>query len=176
MATGAAKRYARAIFELAQESNDRERWQKRVEEVAAALRDERTRVLLEDPSIPVETRVEALAAAAKGWDQAARNLGRLLIEAHRVDIAGELADEYGALVDEAEGRVRATVTTAVELPARERKELAEQLSNRLGREVRLDVHVDPSIIGGLVVRFGDHVVDASLASRLQQLRRQLISA
>ena len=70
----------------------------------------------------------------------------------------------------------ATATTAVELSPNDRDGLAGSLSKRLGREVRLTATVDPAIIGGLVLRFGDHVIDASLATRLQQLRRKLAGA
>ena len=99
------------------------------------------------------------------------NLGKLLVGAARVDEIAAIEEEYGHLVDEAAGRVSATATTAVELPSGDRDGLVRTLSQRLGREVRLTAAVDPAIIGGLVLRFGDHVIDASLATRLHQLRR-----
>ena len=176
MATAAAKRYARAIFELAQESKAIPRWQKRLQTVAAALADESTSRLLGDPSVPLTSRLEALEGAGKVWDQETRNLVKLLVESRRAAVADEIAAEYERLLDELEGRVRATATTAVALPAKEGDRLAAQLSQQLGKDVRLDLKVDPAIIGGLVLQFGDRVVDASVASRLQQLRRQLASA
>jgi F-type H+-transporting ATPase subunit delta len=176
VAGGAAKRYARAIFELAQEEKDLAGWGRRVERVVQALEDEDTRRLLENPSLPVEARLEALDAGTKGWDQQAKNLAKLLVSATRADAATELAAEYQRLVDDAEGRIQATATTAVELSAQERNRLSKELSTSLGREVRLDVNVDPAIIGGLVLQFGDSLIDASVATRLQQLRRRLATA
>ena len=176
MAGAAVKRYARAIFELAQEDKDLAGWSRRVERVAQALEDEGTRQLLENPTVPLEARLEALDAAAKGWDEQAKNLAKLLVGAGRAGAAGQVAEEYQRLVDEAEGRVQATAVTAVELPPRERDQLSKELASSLGREVRLHVKVDPSIIGGLVLQFGDSLIDASVATRLQQLRRRLASA
>jgi F-type H+-transporting ATPase subunit delta len=176
VAGAAARRYARAIFELAQDEKDLAGWARRVDRVAQALVDENVRRLLENPSVPTEARLESLDAGAKGWDEQAKNLAKLLVSGNRVEIARDVADEYQRLVDEAEGRVQATATTAVELSSQERSRLAKELGTSLGREVRLDVNVDPSIIGGLVLQFGDSLIDASVATRLQQLRRRLATA
>jgi F-type H+-transporting ATPase subunit delta len=86
---------------------------------------------------------------------------------------GDVVEEFEALADIAAGRVRATVTTAVDLDPEERGHLVDQLSQRLGKEVRLSTAVDKRILGGLKLQYGDHLIDASLATRLQQLRRRL---
>ena len=80
------------------------------------------------------------------------------------------------MADEDAGRVRATVTTAVELTSKDRDRVAEELSKRLGKDIHLDVHVDPRILGGLKLQYGDRLVDASVATRLQQLRRRLAAS
>jgi len=85
-------------------------------------------------------------------------------------------DEYEALADAAAGRVRATVTSAIELTPHDRDRVADELSKRLGKEIRLRVEVDPTILGGLKFQYGDHLVDASVATRLQQLRRTLAAS
>jgi F-type H+-transporting ATPase subunit delta len=77
------------------------------------------------------------------------------------------------MADEAAGRVRATLTTAIELEPRDRERVAQELSKRLDKDVRLQVVVDPRILGGLRLQYGDRIVDASVAARLQQLRRRL---
>ncbi|MEA2643800.1 MAG: F-type H+-transporting ATPase subunit delta, partial [Chloroflexota bacterium] len=82
-------------------------------------------------------------------------------------------DEFEILADAAAGRVRATVTTAVELDHAERDKVAQELSQRLGKEVRMTVVVDKGILGGLKLQYGDHLIDASVATKLQQLRRRL---
>jgi F-type H+-transporting ATPase subunit delta len=72
--------------------------------------------------------------------------------------------------------VRATVTTAIELEAHDRERVARELSRRLEKEVRVSVVVDPRILGGLKLQYGDHIVDASVATRLEQLRRKLAAS
>ncbi|MEP7105668.1 MAG: F0F1 ATP synthase subunit delta, partial [Chloroflexota bacterium] len=69
-----------------------------------------------------------------------------------------------------------TATTAVALSDADRRRVGRELSERLGKEVRLEVKVDPAILGGLVLQFGDRVIDASVAARLQRLRRRLLTA
>jgi F-type H+-transporting ATPase subunit delta len=178
MAGAAAKRYARAIFGLAQEEGKREgqqeAWADRLALIRAAFSSPDLRRVLENPTTSVEGRQEAAALVlGEKADRETLNLARLLVELDRVDIVGEIAEEYAVLSDEAAGRVKATATAAVELTEAEKEKLAARLSARLGKEVRLTTRVVPAILGGLVVQTGDRVIDASLATRLQQLRRRL---
>jgi F-type H+-transporting ATPase subunit delta len=112
----------------------------------------------------------------EGFDKEVVNLGRLLIEANRVDEIAGVVEEFSDLADAAAGRVRAVVTTAVELAPNEKDELARKLSSRLGKEISMRAVVDPRVIGGLKLQYGDRLVDATVATRLQQLRRRLIEA
>jgi F-type H+-transporting ATPase subunit delta len=135
------------------------------------------RVVLSNPTIPRQQRQEAVSrilddSAGPGGV----NLAKLLVGANRMDDVESIEQEYQLLVDEAEGRMRATATTAVELSAGDYETLAGRLSKQMGREVRLTADVDPAIIGGLVLRVGDHVIDASLVTRLRQLRLKLAGA
>jgi F-type H+-transporting ATPase subunit delta len=132
--------------------------------------------VLTNPTIAIARRMELISGEPHELDPEATNLARLLIESNRVDQVRGVAEEYEALVDEAAGRVRATVTTAVELDPSERERIAGQLSERLGKEVRVEVVVDKLILGGLKLQYGDRLIDASLATKLQQLRRQLADA
>jgi F-type H+-transporting ATPase subunit delta len=104
------------------------------------------------------------------------NLARLMIESRRVREIGAVVEEFEDLGDAAAGRTRATVTTAIELPTDERDELSRKLSARLGKQVVLRTQVDPRILGGLKLQYGDRLIDATVATRLQQLRRRLIEA
>jgi F-type H+-transporting ATPase subunit delta len=173
MAGAAARRYARAIFELARDDGQFEEWAVRIAAVRDVLSVPEVRAVLMNPTISRQERQAAVSAFLEGAAPESVSLGKLLVGAGRVDGIAAIEEEYSRLVDEAEGRVRATATTAVELSPNDRDGLARGLSKRLGREVRLTVAVDSTIIGGLVLRFGDHVIDASLATRLQQLRRKL---
>jgi F-type H+-transporting ATPase subunit delta len=173
--TAAAKRYARAVFELASDEGRVEEWLRHLTAISDLMSDPTVAAVLENPTIPAARRME-LIAAPRFLDPEATNLAWMLIESRHVDQAAGIRDEYEQLADEAAGRIRATVTAAVELSSDERERLSRQLSKRLGKEVRVTATVDRRIIGGLKLQYGDHLVDASLATRLQQLRRRLADA
>jgi F-type H+-transporting ATPase subunit delta len=174
VATAAAKRYARAVFELAESEGQVGEWGRRLGQVSAVLSDPEVARALTNPTIATEQRMAIVSDLFDGSE--ATNLAKLLIESDRVRDVGAIADEFQRLADEAAGRVRATVTTAVELSSKDRDRVAEELSKRLGREIHLDVLVDPAILGGLKLQYGDRLVDASVATRLQQLRRRLAAS
>ncbi|MDQ6720304.1 MAG: F0F1 ATP synthase subunit delta [Candidatus Dormibacteraeota bacterium] len=176
MATAAAKRYARAVFELANEEGQVAEWGRRLGELSDLLSDPQVAAVLTNPTIAVTRRMALVSLAPHELDPEATNLARLLIESNRVGEVRDVTEAFEALADEAAGRVRATVTTAVELEPGERDRLSHQLSDRLGKEVRLDLVVDMRILGGLKLQYGDRLVDASVATKLQQLRRRLADA
>jgi len=164
------------VFELATEEGQVAEWGRRVAQVSDLLSNPQVAAVLTNPTIPVNLRMELISAAPHELDPEATNLARLLIESNRVEDARGVAEAYEALADAAAGRVRATITTAVELAPDERDRLAHQLSERLGKEVRIEVVVDERILGGLKLQYGDRLIDASLATKLQQLRRRLADA
>jgi len=172
-ASRAARRYAKAIFELAQQDKEIDEWSKRLARVRELFSDERVAAVLTNPTIATQSR-EQLIIGVSSLDGEATNLARLLIESRRVNEAGAIEEEFQRLNDDAAGRVRATATTAVELPTDVREDIRRDLSERLNKDVRLTVVVDPRILGGLRVQFGDHVIDATVATRLEQLRRRLV--
>jgi F-type H+-transporting ATPase subunit delta len=176
VATAAARRYARAIFELAQEQGKVADWGGRLEKVRELVSDPDVARVLTNPTIATDRRMALVSGAPHVFDPEATNLAMLLIESGRIrDVVG-IDEEFKRLADEAAGRVRATVTTAVELSAKDRDRVAEGLSKHLSKEVHLDVLVDPSILGGLKLQYGDRLVDATVATRLQQLRRRLAAS
>jgi len=174
--TAAARRYARAVFELAQQDGDIQRWEHRLARIRELFGDREVAAVLTNPTIQTEQRESLITGSPHVLDQEATNLARLLIESGRVGDAGEIADDFERMADEAAGRVRATLTTAIDLEERDRDRVARELSKRLDKEVRLEVVVDPRILGGLKLQYGDRVVDASVATRLQQLRRRLAAS
>lgn len=172
--SGAARRYGRAVFELAQQDHDLEAWHRRLAQAQELLMHPEVALAVSNPTIPAAERM-ALVSGTHVLDAEATNLVKLLIESNRVADIDGIVDQFEALADEAAGRVRATVTTAIELPARDRERIAKELSERLNKDVRVNVIVDPRIIGGLKVQYGDRVVDASVSTKLEQLRRRLTS-
>jgi F-type H+-transporting ATPase subunit delta len=175
VATAAAKRYARAVFELATGEGRVDDWKAQLGALRQVLVNPQMVHVLSNPTIAIEERME-LVTSLKVLDDEATNLAKLLIEGHRVHEIAGVADEFARLADEAAGRVRAVVTTAVELDPADRERVAGELSKRLGKEVTMDVLVDPRILGGLKLQYGDRLIDASVATRLQQLRRRLADA
>lgn len=173
MATAAAKRYARAVFELASGEGRVEEWARQLEAMRDVLSDDAVSAVLTNPTIPTEQRMELIAAAPHMFDPEATNLAKLLIESNRVREIGGVVAEFERLADEAAGRVRATATTAVALEPADRDRVARELSKSLGKKISLEVVVDPKILGGLKLQYGDRLIDASVATRLQQLRRKL---
>jgi F-type H+-transporting ATPase subunit delta len=172
-ASRAAMRYAKAIFELAQQDNEIDKWGKRLARVRELFADDQVAAVLTNPTIATSRR-EQLIIGVRELDKEATNLARLLIESGRVNEAVAIEDEFQRLSDDAAGRVRATATTAVELSTGVREDIRRDLSERLNKDVRLSVVVDPRILGGLRLQFGDHVIDATVATRLEQLRRRLV--
>jgi F-type H+-transporting ATPase subunit delta len=160
------------VFELAQQDSQVDEWRQRLAKVRDLLSNPQVAAVLNNPTIATEQR-QGLVASARLFDDETSNLARLLIESGRVGDAQEIEDEFERLTDEVAGRVRATVTTAIELGPHDRDRIANELSRRLNKEVKLQVAVDPRILGGLRLQYGDHIVDASVATKLQQLRRRL---
>ncbi len=173
MATAAARRYAKAVFELAQQDGQLEQWGRRLASMRELFADREVAAVLKNPTIATERREALVATSPQLIDEEASNLARLLIESNRIDEAAAIEEEFERLTDEAAGRVRAVVTTAIELGARDRERVAEELSKQLKKDVRVTLVVDPRIIGGMRLQYGDRVVDGSVAARLEQLRRRL---
>ena len=172
---GSVSRYAKAIFELASEEGKVDEWSRRLATISDVLDDPTARAILANPSVSVETRLKAVDELdLPGVGPQGLNLMRLLVASRRTDRMAEIVEHFDVLADEAAGRVRASVTTAIPLSEPERSKLGRDLSAQLGRDVRLVAHVDPAILGGLVLQVGDRVTDASVAGRLDQLRRRVL--
>jgi F-type H+-transporting ATPase subunit delta len=171
----AAKRYARAIFELAREEKQLDEWSQRLATIRAILENPQVRSIVANPSVPSEERLSVLDRLdLPGVGPEGLNLMRLLVGNGRIEVIDQIAIEYESMADRQAGRVRATATTAIELSAADRGRFAKELSDKLGEEVLLELRVDPEILGGLVLQVGDRLYDASVAGRLQQLRRQVV--
>lgn len=174
MAGSGPRRYARAIFELAKEEGQVDQWTERLAAVRDVLARKEVQGVLANPSIAVGRRQDAAAALVEPLaGREGANLARLLVGANRLRDVNAIIEEYELLADADAGRVRATATTAVPLTKEDADKLEASLSRRMGARIRLQNTVEPAVIGGLVVRIGDRVFDASVATRLQQLRSRL---
>jgi F-type H+-transporting ATPase subunit delta len=175
VATAAARRYARAAFEVAGDEKRVDLWLTQLTALSSVMSQPEVVDVLSNPTIPSEQRMQ-LISADEGFDPEVVNLARLLIESNRVHEVAGVLEEFTNLADDAAGRVRAVVTTAVELPPAERDDIAQQLGRRLGKEIALRAQVDPRVLGGLRLQYGDRLIDATVATRLQQLRSRLVES
>lgn len=173
--TTIAKNYAETLLELAQKAGDLGGWGEMIDRIADAMEsDRRLRVFLESPRVSSQRKNEIVQKAFAG--QLPRNFVRYLqalVNHRRQMLIPEIAHEYHDLVDRVEGRVHASVTVVREPEEADRALVTNQLSRTLGKEVVPHFHVNPSILGGLVVRVGDTVLDGSVRRRLSKLRARM---
>jgi len=168
----AAKRYAQAAFEIAQEQGSIAAWRSDLGDVASVLAESQAAPVLADGRIPLQQRL-AMVERVLDVSPQARNLAKLLVQKGRSPEARAVSEAFNRMADEAEGIAHARVTTAVELTAAQIAAIERQLGESLGKRVHAVGIVDPAIVGGVVVQVGDRLVDGSVRTRLQRLRREL---
>jgi F-type H+-transporting ATPase subunit delta len=173
---GSARRYAQAAFEVAVEKRDIKGWLADLDALEAILTDEDVALALENPRLDTGKRVGlALSLVQTGFNQERANFLKLLVVGTRTTLISEIKAEFQALVDEAEGRVELQVTVPKELSSSDQQAITQELSDKMGRAVKVDVRVDPAIIGGAIIRHGDRVVDGSVRRRLAEMREELLA-
>jgi F-type H+-transporting ATPase subunit delta len=174
--TTIGRNYAEALLELARRANsDLRGWGELLDEVADAMeRDRALRVFLESPRVSASEKNRIIGRAFEG--QLPKMFVRFLqslVSHRRQMLVPQIASEYHALVDEVEGRIHANVTVFRDGTDADRKSIAKQLSKAFGKEVVPHFVVNPAILGGLVVRVGDTVLDGSVRRRLATLKSRM---
>lgn len=169
-----ARRHAQAAFQIALERGELDLWRGDLERITAAIKDPQLYPLLENPKMPFSEKARILNLCLEGVTPLAMNLAYLLVTRRRLGIVEDIVGEYQRLVDEHRGIAHAEVATAVPVDEELKDRLVHRLGAMLDREVVLSTRVDPSLIGGLVARVGDKLIDGSTKSRLLSLRESLI--
>jgi F-type H+-transporting ATPase subunit delta len=169
----AARRYAQAAFSVALEQGNPERWLADLDALSDLVARVEAAAVLESDRVPDAAKETLLKAALPDADPLVLNLARLLVAKRRIRLAGQVREEFGNLLDAHKGRARATVTTAVPLSDEQKTEIAGKLSRITGKTVSVEEEIDPGIIGGLVARIGDTLIDGSTRSKLVALKRSL---
>ncbi len=172
---GYARRYSQAVFEIALETTELDRWQSDLKKVVSVVGDAAFMALLESPRFHFEDKARLLSERLRGINPMVLNLVLLLVTRGRLSIIGDIVDGYQRLLDSYRGIEPAEVTTAIPLDDKDRVKLAEHLGAMVGKKVRLKCEVDPSLIGGIVARIGDKLLDGSTRSKLMALKRELVS-
>jgi F-type H+-transporting ATPase subunit delta len=171
-----ARNYAEALFQAGERSGQTERYADLIEGLAGAIQsDETIRQVLESPRVPKPTKQRILTRALEGrtTDQFIKFLAAV-VKRSRQGILVAIAEQYLALVDEKFNRVHAGVVLAREPDTALQQVVKQRLSDAIGKEVITHFRSDPEILGGLIVRIGDRIMDGSLRRRMVSLRRQLL--
>ncbi|MGE5619383.1 MAG: F0F1 ATP synthase subunit delta [Sphingomonadaceae bacterium] len=174
--SGIAKRYAEAVFEIAKSKDSFDEWARDLADIAEAQRNPQIATVVAAPTIGLSTKEAVIARCLADISPEASNLVKLLLRRGRFALAPQIAAHYRKLVNDHRGIATAEVTSAVPLSAAELDAVAGRLSAMTGRRVVVEPCVDPSILGGIVARIGDQLIDASVRGRLEALKRRLSQA
>jgi F-type H+-transporting ATPase subunit delta len=176
VASGAAKRYAQAVFELAKEQGTLDRWSNDLAILDSLASDPEVMAFFASPKQSEAEKLDVIDRALADSQPETRRLGQMLVRRRRLAIIPDLVQAFNESVLKESGIAVADVTTAVPLDATEEEMVKAQLKSMIGQEIELRTHVDPSIIGGLVVRIGDNLIDGSVSDRLRRLHERLAAA
>lgn len=170
-----ARRYAQAVFQIGAEHDSLEQWYDDLSAMAAALEDGELVAFLDAPQVSVERKVELIGnALGDAVTPLAANLLSLLASRGIASILPDVVESYQALLDDHRGVERAEVVSSVPLDDEQQQRVSDLLEGMVGKQVRLNSRVEPSILGGFVARVGDRVIDGSARTRLDQMRRRIV--
>ena len=170
----APRRYAEAAFQLAERDGSIETWRTELEQ-AAATTDGQLMDVLANPALALDQRLAAANRVLESLSQPVRNLVFLLIRRRRIEQLPRVVAEFVRLDERRQGITHATATSAAPLTDLEVKALTARLEQMTGDRIALTTDVDEALLGGLVVRVGDRLIDGSVRGRLERLRNQLAS-
>ena len=176
-----ARPYAQAVFELASEAGELDKWSAALEAAAQLLESGEVVAYLGDPDFSDEQRLDFLtglfAAAGidllSGRDKKGGNFLKLLLEYDRVAVLPEISAHFERLKAEVENMIDVTVTSAAPISKSQQDSIATAMRKRLGRDVTITTEVNENLIGGAVIRAGDVVIDGSMRARLESLATAL---
>lgn len=176
ISTGIAQRYATAVFELAKDGKDLKALEKDIESLDSALSGSSDfRDLIHSPVYSRDAQGTAIAAlAAKmGLSDVVSNTLKLMASKRRLFVLPQLVEALRAQIAEENGEVTADVQAAKKLTAAQEKSLAASLKKSVGKDVKMNVTIDESLIGGLIVKVGSKMIDTSIRSKLMSLQNTM---
>jgi F-type H+-transporting ATPase subunit delta len=173
---GAARRYAQAVLDLAKQDNSLDKWLSDLTALNSVFGTDRAVETLADPKLTDEAQQQMIERLVprEVTNPLVRNLLMLLVRRQRLSLLPRIVEVFQEMYNKERGIVVADVTTAVPLDEAHQRRVAEQLARITGgKTVQLRLHTDPSILGGMVARIGDELLDASVATRLATLAQRL---
>ncbi|HEY4450810.1 MAG TPA: ATP synthase F1 subunit delta [Solirubrobacteraceae bacterium] len=169
-----AQVYGRSLFEVAREHGKLDRLREQLSQFADAIgENHELAVFFFSPYFSTQEKQDALGRLLDGAEEVLMNFLALLIEKHRMPVIFRIRQEYERLWEEENRMLPVEITSAIELDQATTESLGATIGERAGRKVTLAARVDPDIIGGIVVRVGNSILDASIRTRLEQLRRHV---
>lgn len=170
-----ARPYVLAAFDTASKNNDLKGWSDALLQAASAVENEQVRTLIMSPRVQ-KSQLQALFMAMCGGDKLNKQVGnflKLLIESHRLIILPEITAMFEVMRTEAEKSVDVVVTSAFDLNDAQKQKITAAMKKRLGREIKLNCETNPKLLGGIVIRAGDKVIDGSARTHLSELANAL---
>jgi F-type H+-transporting ATPase subunit delta len=172
-----ARVYARSLFEVAKEQDKLDEVREQLGEVADAVSaDRELQIFFFSPYFSTEEKEDGLRKVIDGADPAVLNFLELLVEKHRMPALFRIRRVYDELWEHENKLLPVEITSAVELDEEIARRIGEQIGKQTGQHVELTKTVDPDIIGGLVLRVGNSILDASIRNRLDNLRKNVAKA
>jgi F-type H+-transporting ATPase subunit delta len=171
-----ARRYAGAIFDIAVKQNTLDQTLADVQEIAKLFANRKLAYLLREPNIPVQRKETAIRQAlASRVLPTSLNLALLIVQRGLLDLMPNIARELHQLVLDYKNQAIAEVTTAMQLDAKQQDLVKQALERMTGKTILLETRIQPDILGGVVARVGDKVIDGSVEHRLRSLQQQLLT-
>jgi F-type H+-transporting ATPase subunit delta len=172
-----AQVYARSLFEVAQEHDSLDEVRDQIGQFADALGESRDlQTFFFSPYFSTEEKKKGLDTVLEGADTTVQNFLALLIENHRMPALFRIRRELDRMWQEVNKLLPVQITSAVELDEAVTNQIGEEIGRQTGRKVELTSTVDPDVLGGIVVRVGNSILDASIRTRLERLRKQVARA
>ena len=169
-----AEVYARSLFEVARDQGKLDELREQLGQFADALDSNRElAVFFFSPYFSTAEKQDGLDRMLDGADASLINFLKLLIENHRMPIIFRVRRDYDALWEDENKLLPVRVTSAVELDSKTVSQIGDKITEQTGRKVDLSAEVDPDILGGIVIRVGNSILDASIRNRLESLRKQV---
>jgi F-type H+-transporting ATPase subunit delta len=172
------RNYAEALLALAKKSDDVEQWGELIDALATGMREDQTlRTFLESPKLSAAHKIEIIEKAlGRRVPSLFLRYIETVIHKRRQMVIPAIAVEYQALIDESENRLHANVTVAREPAETEKDALARQLTRLFGKKVVPHISLNPAILGGVIVKVGDTVMDGSVRRRLATLKQRMLAS
>ena len=168
-----AKRYAEAAFQIAESSGDLQEWASQLSDLSELMEDQSVNSFVNSAKISLQQKLSVLNTTMKDFNPLLVNLVCLLSIRNSINLIRLIKEEFDKLVDAARGVARAEVYTAVDLNQDQQSNIKESISKGLNTELQVSYHKDPELLGGLVVRVNDLVIDGSIQEKLVGLKRQI---